>query len=398
MNIKEKVLLFIPYQDTDNYYSDGIMTREYAMLYSLYNEGYKKIINVKKPRTWLDSKKYVVNESNYPDGTIEHLIKKELDLSNTVQYLPPISINQILKRRGWWHNGYQKTISLLEKELDHDRYEYLIYSDNPFAVELLRHLKEKGCFLYFDIMDNFAIHPSFNESERKNALKQYKEIFKFADVISANSEQTCVFMKKYTEKTIYLVKNGVFAKNEISGISEIEQIKIIESEKKAYKKCVGYIGKLGTRLDAGLIKEVSQSLPNTLFVFVGGYLKGQINTKLIELFDGKNNVLHVASVPSAYVYSVLNQFDILSIPHSVGKNENGGDPLKLYQYLTRKKPIITTPILGVSEFEKYIKISDSVNEWVKYIENTPELTDFAEVNNFTWANRLKPVMEVIKNG
>ena len=57
--MKEKTLIFIPYQDTDNFYSDGIMTREYAMLYMLYQAGYKKVINVKKPRTFLDKKNYL---------------------------------------------------------------------------------------------------------------------------------------------------------------------------------------------------------------------------------------------------------------------------------------------------------------------------------------------------
>ena len=60
--MKEKVLIFIPYQDTDNFYSDGIMTREYAMLYLLWDSGYRKIINIKKPITWLDKKRYKINE------------------------------------------------------------------------------------------------------------------------------------------------------------------------------------------------------------------------------------------------------------------------------------------------------------------------------------------------
>ena len=58
--MKEKVLIFIPYQDTDNFYSDGILTREYAILYLLWSNGYKKIINIKKPRTWLDKKRYFI--------------------------------------------------------------------------------------------------------------------------------------------------------------------------------------------------------------------------------------------------------------------------------------------------------------------------------------------------
>ena len=122
-------------------------------------------------------------------------------------------------------------------------------------------------------MDNFAIHPSLNEQERRDALRQYKVIFKFADIISANSDQTVKYMGNHTDKKIFLVKNGVFVENEVSGKITLHQIKQIQEEKKKYKKCIGYIGKLGLRLDAELIEAVSQALPDYLFVFIGGYLK-----------------------------------------------------------------------------------------------------------------------------
>ena len=386
--MKEKTLIFIPYQDTDNFYSDGIMTREYAMLYMLYQAGYKKVINVKKPRTFLDKKNYHIHNEYYPEGTKEFEIKQILDESETIQYLPLFNLNQIIKRRGWWNDGYKKTIRKIKVE-KHD--EYLIYSDNPYAVDLIVDLVKKGCKLFFDVMDNFAIHPSLNEKEHQIALKGYKQVFEYATYITANSQQTCEFMQKYTDKNVILVKNGVFANNEAKDSLSIKAIKEIRKAKENYKNCVGYIGKLGLRLDAKLIDEISSKCPNTLFIFVGSYLKGQISEKLIELFEKRDNVLHIDAVPSAYVYPILNEFDILSIPHSVGKAENGGDPLKLYQYLTRNKPIITTPILGVDEFKEYIKISESTNDWVNFINYSS--TKINSVTGIYWEDRFKPVLK-----
>lgn len=390
--MSEKTLIFIPYQDSDNFLSDGILTREFSMLYSFWVAGYRKVINVKKPRTILDKKRYSVREEYYPKGTVEYVVKDILDEASTIQYQPIIDFKQITQRRGWWNKGYRKTISLL-KTIEDD---VLVYSDNPFAVDLLRELSAKKCKIYFDIMDNFAIHPSLNENEREIALNGYREVFEFADCISANSEQTCNYMKSYTEREIVLVKNGVFLKNEIENNTQITQLEKIRKEKKKYKKCVGYIGKLGLRLDAKLIEEVSARCPDTLFVFVGGYLKGQINDRLLKLFNADNNVMHIDSIPSAYVYSICSEFDILSIPHSKGKAENGGDPLKLYQYLTRKKPVITTSILGVDEFQKYIKIADSVEEWVNFIQLEKYTLEEMEDFTFDWESRLKPIMEVVK--
>lgn len=389
----EKILIFIPYQDSDNFYSDGIMTREYAILYLLWNVGYKTVINVKKPRTWLDKKRYQIHEEYYPNGTKEAIIKEILDESKTIQFIQPVSILQLIKRRGWWNAGYRKEIKLLELQ---EGKEYLVYSDNPFAVDLLRELHKQNCSIYFDIMDNFAVHPSLNKREQTIALDGYKQIYKFADYISANSQQTCDYMQQYTNNSIVLVKNGVFADNEIKVSFSIKEIKTIRRVKTKFRLCVGYIGKLGLRLNAELIDKISSSCTDVLFVFVGGYLKGQLNERLMELFNSRDNVLHINAVPSAYVYSILDEFDVLMIPHAVGKAENGGDPLKLYQYLTRKKPIITTPILGVNEFKDYITISDNVDEWILFIEANDKPLKEIDSKIFSWESRISQIIEEIK--
>ena len=370
----DKALIFVPYQDTDNYLSDGILTREYAMLFLLYSEGYEKVINIKKPRTWLDKKRYKIKEEYYPKGTVEYKVKDILDRSETIQFYQPVSIEQVIKKRGWWKRGYDRTIKKIKLRNNTD---YLVYSNNPFASDLLENLHSKGCEIYFDIMDNFAIHPSLNQSEKLMALEGYQQIFKYAEYVSANSQQTCNFMSRYTNKKIHLIKNGVFANNEIKSDFTIEEVEKIRNRKKGYRCCVGYIGKLGLRLDANLIDEISKSCNDVLFVFVGGYLKDQIN------------------VPSAYVYPILNEFDILAIPHATGKSENGGDPLKLYQYLTRNKPIISTPILGVDEFQDYIAIECEPDKWVDFI-NSNRVYNKADINGFTWNNRIKPIIEEIK--
>ena len=391
--MQEKTLIFIPYQDSDNFFSDGIMTREFAMLYLLWDAGYKNVINIKKPRTLLDKKRYKVHEEFYPEGTKEACIRKILDHAQTVQYLPPFSMMQLAKRRGWWNYGYKKTIDCMTLDPGKD---YLVYSDNPYAVDLLENLSQRGCKVYFDIMDNFAIHPSLNEQERHTALEDYKRIFQFADAISANSKQTCNYMQPYSSNEIVLVKNGVFLDNEAENALSLKEVQQIEDRKKNYKRCAGYIGKLGMRLDADLIDRISEECKDVLFVFVGAFLKGQMNPKLEELFEKRENILHIGAVPSAYVYPILDEFDILMIPHSVGKNENGGDPLKLYQYLTRNKPIITTPILGVEEFNQEIAIKSRDDNWKEYIYNMSSLEKSNEVKGISWTERIKPIFLLLK--
>lgn len=385
-------LIFVPYQDTDDFYSSGILTREYAMLYML-KRGFEHVIAIKKPRTFLDKKRYMIDESFYPQGTVEKQVRDILKGAETAQYTPFVSAHQILKKRGWWEKGYKYTERKINMSDIDDT--CLVYSNNPFAVDLLYDMKKRKARIYFDIMDNFAIHPSLNTGEKKAALSCYKKIFNFADVISANSGQTCEFMQRFSEKKIYLVKNGVFKNNSISEVPHIRQIAEIKNKKEQFDSCVGYVGKLGMRIDEDLIDKISKQAPGVLFVFVGECLKGQNNRHLMKLFEKRENLLHIEAVPSAYVYAILDLFDILAIPHSVGKNENGGDPLKLYQYMTRRKPVIVTPILGVTEFKDSIAIRSTVDEWLAFIHD-PMPGKCPDIDKFTWENRLEPVVKVMK--
>ena len=107
--MRDKVLIFIPYQDSDNFLSDGILTREFAMLNLFWDKGFTRVINAKKPRTFLDKKRYEIHEDFYPNGTIEGKVRGILKNAETVQYQPFLDIRQIIARRGWWKAGYSET-------------------------------------------------------------------------------------------------------------------------------------------------------------------------------------------------------------------------------------------------------------------------------------------------
>lgn len=385
-------LLFIPYQDTDNFYEDGILTREFAILLLLHNMGFTNITNVKKPRTLLDKRRYQTNVNYYPDGSTEGKVKEICDKAKTIQYLPPFKFSQIVRRRNWWLEGYEKTISLIPWDKVKNG---LVYSDNPYAVNLLEVCKQKGMTVYFDVMDNFAIHPSLSPEEQAGALEAYKKVLSFADIVSANSAQTCDFMKEKTTREPFLVKNGVFSPEEAANKIKLPFSEELNILKNKYKNCVGYIGKLGLRIDANLVEQIADACPDTLFVFVGPFLKGQVSEKLQELISSKSNIVHFDAIPSAFVYPTIEEFDICMLPHSVGKAENGGDPLKLYQYMITNKPIITTSILGVQEFADVIKISDDQSEWVEYI-NRGHSSIKRNVDDFSWKNRFSPIEEEIR--
>ena len=246
-------------------------------------------------------------------------------------------------------------------------------------------------------MDNFSIHPSLKSREREFAFKGYKEISKIANFFSCNSDVTKKFCEENFDISPVLMKNGVFKLQNINK-EEIKQQAILNTEKEKFKYIAGYIGKLGKRVDENLVKVILQNCKDVLFVFVGPMLKDQNNSELVEIIEKSNNAILLDAIPSTYVYDMLEKFDVLMIPHAIGERENGGDPLKLYQYLNTKKPIITTAIYGVNEFDEIITIEDNYEKWVEYFnEEKFKKINYETPNTIYWEYRVNDLLKYLEN-
>lgn len=390
-----KNLLFIPYQDIYDFDNTGIMTREYAMLWLLLDKKIEKLYCIGKPRTLLDAKYYNKN-NDFPENSYEYVLKQKINDSIHLRYFSYLNTDIFLKKRSWWPKGYNKLIDKIDKEkLDFEN--TIIYSNNPFSYGFIEFCHNKGATIIFDMMDNLNTHPSLNEYEQNTAFEGYSAIAKIADFFSCNSVSIEEFCKSHFRINPILIKNGVFPPRTAEFL-DLPQIETLDKEQKKYKRTVGYIGKLGMRIDEKLVSEICDQCPDTLFVFIGPHLKDQKNTKLINLFKTKKNLLELGPLSSVYIYSFLNRFDVLSIPHAVGERENGGDPLKLYQYLNIEKPIITTPILGVDEFKSLIKITNDSIEWIKYInEEEYKLQSYSAPKSIYWENRANDLLKFLNH-
>lgn len=170
-------LIFIPYHDINYFKNSKIMTREYALLKLIMDTKPFDLYTVSKPRTFLDKKTVIGNSNNFPEETIEKSIMKYIDSANEINTYTFFDWRIITQRRGWWVKGYKDAIPKIPIEIDNDTY---VYSNNPFAYELILECKRKGAKVIFDMMDNFAIHPSLNDFEKKVLIKGIFRLIKLA--------------------------------------------------------------------------------------------------------------------------------------------------------------------------------------------------------------------------
>ena len=375
-------LIFIPFQDEYCFENDGILTREYAMLALLIDAGYELCAVVNKPRTALDAKSIRSDPYKFPDGSIEADVLGALEDACDINPKRLLSVRQLASKRGWWVDAYLCALDRLPKDLNG----YLVYTNTPFSWKLVKALKGRGAAVLFDSMDNMMTYPHFWKSEKEAAKEGYGELLALADYACANSQRTVDCFKAMFDITVDLVKNGVFRPRQVDS-SGVDQIAEITSAKASYALCAGFVGKFGLRIDHEFIDKLAKTNQHCLFVFVGLELEGQCKA-FNEVVSNNPNIIKLPAVPSAYLYSVLELFDVLMIPYSVGKNENSGDPLKLYQYFMTDKPILCTPIAEVDQYKDQILISSDVDEWTAEISRGVRTVDYSSVRaEIQWAGR-----------
>lgn len=183
-----------------------------------------------------------------------------------------------------------------------------------------------------DLLDDWTIHYAY-ASVSKAVNRAYAAAFEKADFVTANAEGTADLAKRYGRSDVIMLPNGVDAH------------RFMTESRASGSLTVGYVGKIGRRIDLDLVLRCADNLPEVKFIFAGPILDKEYKAPLskranIEL----RGDVHYDNVPE-----LLTTFDLGWVPHRVGEGEVGGDVIKTYEYRAAHLPVLTTPVEGAQK-------------------------------------------------
>ena len=179
------------------------------------------------------------------------------------------------------------------------------------------------------------------------------------------------------------------------------------------KAHIGYTGSLHPGKGVELIVEIAQTLPDMKFHIVGG------NTDQIEDWKTKagENVVFHGHQPHKALPAYLAGFDIVLAPYQQKATiKSGADisrwisPLKLFEYMAAKKPILCSDLVVLHEVLKdgenaVLLPSDKPQAWVRAIEevlsnatlkaNLVENAYHDFKAHYTWDKRAENILKFI---
>lgn len=292
------------------------------------------------------------------------------------------AVPRLSDRQAWWVDSLPRYPSLGPELSSADAVVW-----NPFVSlsSSWADLGQSGRTIVFDLLDDWTVHFAFEGISGEVELA-YKEMFARADHVTANSEATAELATRFGRDDVHLVLNGCDPER----FSQVPRVN--------GPLTVGYVGKIGRRLDLELICQTAKESPDVKFVFAGPILDREYRRPLAEL----SNIELLGDVHYERVPELLTTFDIGWVPHRVGKGEVGGDVIKTYEYRAAGLPVLTTPVLGTSNRKLddgvFVVDADGHQDWLTGHlggEKRPARIPANIPESVTWRYKAQFVLELL---
>lgn len=125
----------------------------------------------------------------------------------------------------------------------------------------------------------------------------------------------------------------------------------------------GFIGAIAEWFDQDLVHAVARARPDVTFVFVGG-----VHRVTVDELEQLPNVEFVGQRPYEEMPGWIRRFDVCLVPFEVSPVTDGMDVVKLYEYLSQGKPVVTTPIREIVAYRDLVYLAATPDEFVRQLD------------------------------
>ena len=256
-----------------------------------------------------------------------------------------------------WINRYFLSASLKRwmKVMEFSEPIIWTFLPTPIVLDVAEAISNK-IFVYY-CTDNFS---ATSKAARK-VVRYEKKVLQRADVVFAMARNMASYCSQFN-KNVTCIPMGVNAERFIS--CDIATVTRPAEIAEVHGRIIGYLGGVRSSIDQELVKFLASQLPDSTFVFVG-----PIQTEISKLKKYKN-IIFTGQKPHAELPKYIKYFDACIIPYKKDNYTDNISPAKLNEYLIMGKPVISTNLKEVENFNKE-------NEQILYIANAYD--DFAKL-------------------
>lgn len=204
-----------------------------------------------------------------------------------------------------------------------------------------------------------CVDPMIVPYDMKHGIISEKQLVINSDLVICTSVKLTQEKKLLNENT-YFVPNASDSDN---GFRTIDlTFPVHRKIKDLGRPVIGYLGTIERRIDYQLLKGVVDRNKDKTFVIAGPIEEDYLDEPLFK----SENVFTTGAVPYLEVPQIINSFDLAIIPFKRDEVSRTIFPIKLFEYLSFGKPVIST------DFN--LDLKDFTGDMVDYCNDTTSFT------------------------
>lgn len=270
----------------------------------------------------------------------------------------------------------------------------ILWTYLPMSVDMIGRLKEK--LVIYHCAADFP-HEKNSRLRRNIISSMEKELVSRANIVLAFTEQLYKKHKQNNPHT-YLFRSAVnytlFSKALQENNPEPPDIAILK------KPRIGVVGYLdGKILDIKLLKYIASVYSDCSIVLIGPLFR---HIKALKSLARMDNIYFLGKKEEQVLPYYIKSLDVCLIPYVINNFTKNISPLKLYEYLTLGKPVVSTNFLKSEDCKNLIHIAENKEDFLKKIEaslseNNPDIVkrriEMARENS--WEVRLETIEGIL---
>lgn len=236
----------------------------------------------------------------------------------------------------------------------------IVWLFRPQDFWIAEHLNPS--YLCYHVTDKYNTMP-LNAKNRIDALKinkLEKRIFKRADLVFCTARSLWKDVSLQHERAVYA--GNVADVNHFAKAND-PATKIPEDIADLPRPVVGFFGAISSfKIDYNLIKVTAKTFSKGSVVLIGPICDFE-KSKPIKILQEKN-IHYMGTRDYSCLPGYLKGFDICIIPYIDSDYTRHVFPLKFFEYLTAGKPIVSTPLPSLKDFNHLFYQAGNETEWV----------------------------------
>lgn len=239
----------------------------------------------------------------------------------------------------------------------------ILWIYHPYAINPKGQFNEKlVCYDCNDDVGFFFSH-HFNKRLRLSAMEE--DLTKKADVVFTTSKHLFNLRKKQNPNTHYL-PSAVDIEHFKKALSSVQ--KLARDIETIPSPIIGFVGGMvNSKMNWQWIREAALLHSDWSFVFVGPCVESP-PSYIVE----QKNIKFVGAKPPEALPAYIKGFDVCLIPYQGEDFLKACQPTKAFEYLAAGKPVVSSWIPELEEYQNVIRLSRNLKEFIQNIEEALE--------------------------